>query len=177
MVRVFLVQPSTDSVSVASEHQTVPLQPYGRESPSDPEDTSATPIPPPPFCLNNPVGLPPQPRQPLPVPGGKSVTPLSPPPYPNICIGLPSEPVVLSQSGYDRSEPGIGLRGLVPPSLPTHHHIPPLPSSELDLNIFPGMSVSNRVSVWVGSLPLLSAPPLPFHRTLFSEFAFFSSGS
>ena len=81
-VRVFLVQPSIDSVSVDREHRIVPLQPNGRESPSVPEDTSATPIPPPPFCLNNPVGLPPEPRQPLPVPEGTSVTPLSPPPLP-----------------------------------------------------------------------------------------------
>ena len=60
-VRVLLIQPSTDSVSFASEHRTVPLQPNGRESPSD-TNTAA------PLCLNNPVGLPPKPRQPLPVP-------------------------------------------------------------------------------------------------------------
>ena len=34
-VRVLLFHPSTDFVSVASEHQTVPLQPNGRQSPSD----------------------------------------------------------------------------------------------------------------------------------------------
>ena len=35
----------------------------------------------------------------------------------------------------------------------------------------------NRVSVWVGSLPLLSAPPLPFRRSPFfpSSFFFFFS--
>ena len=82
VVRVLLVQPSTDSVSVASEHRTVPLQPNGSESSSVPEDISATPMPPPPFCLNSPVILPPEPRQPLPVPEGTSVTPLSPPPLP-----------------------------------------------------------------------------------------------
>ena len=113
-VHVFLVQLSTDYVFVASEHQTVPLQPSGRESPSVPEDTSTTTITPPPYCLNNPVGTPPELRQPLPVP----------------------EPVVLFFSGYDFSEPGIGLGGRVPPSLPTHHQIPPLPSSELELIFF-----------------------------------------
>ena len=30
------------------------------------------------------------------------------------------------------------MGGLVPPSLPTHHHIPPNPFSELELNIFSG---------------------------------------
>ena len=36
----------------------------------------------PPYCLNSPVGLPPEPRHPLPVPEGTSVTPLSPPSLP-----------------------------------------------------------------------------------------------
>ena len=143
-VRVHLFQPSTGSVSVAREHRTVLLQPNGPESPSVPENTSATPIP--------------------------------PPPYPNISIGLPSEPVVLFLPGYDISEPGIRLGGLVPQSLTTHHHILPLLFSKLELIIFPGISVSNRVSVWVGSLPLFSAPPLPFHCSPFSEFFFLFLG-
>ena len=53
-------------------------------------------------------------------------------------MGLPSEPVVLCLSGYDLSEPSIGLGGFVPPSLPTHHHIPPLLFSELELICFSG---------------------------------------
>ena len=173
-VRVLLVQPSTDYVSVASEHRTVPLQPSVSESPSVPEETPATPIPPPLFCLNNPVGLPPEPRQSLPVPEGTSVTPLSPPPpYPNIFKGLPSEPVALLLSGYNQSEPGTGLGGLVPPFLLTYHHIPPFTFYELELIIHPGMIVSNRLLVWVGSIPPLYDPLLTFQRPPFSEFVSF----
>ena len=53
-------------------------------------------------------------------------------PYPNIPVGLSSEPVGLSLSGYESFEPGIGLGGLVlTPPVPTTITIPPLPSSEL----------------------------------------------
>ena len=37
---------------------------------------------------------------------------------------------------------------------------------------FPGMSVSNRLSVWVGPLPLLYDPLLLFHRSLFPSLLF-----
>ena len=84
--------------------------------------------------------------------------------------------MALFLSGYDHSKPGIGLSGLVPPSLPTHHHIPPLPYSELEFVLSPGMSVSNRLPVWVGSLPFLYDPLLPFHHPLFSSFFFFFLG-
>ena len=38
--------------------------------------------------------------------------------------------------------------------------------------IFPGMSVSNRLLVWAGSLPLLYDPLLPFHPALFPSYLF-----
>ena len=84
--------------------------------------------------------------------------------------------MVLFLSGYDLSEPGIGLGGLVPSSLSTHHHIPPLSYSELELIFFSGMSVSNRPSVLVGSLPLLYDPLLPLHCQLFPSLIFFFLG-
>ena len=67
-VRILLFRPPTD-FSVASEHRTVRLQPNSPESAIRPrrrvcDANTATPS-----CLNNSVGLPPQPRHPLPVKG------------------------------------------------------------------------------------------------------------
>ena len=66
--------------------------------------------------------------------------------------------MVLFLSGYDRSEPGIGLGGLVPPPLPTQHHNPPLPSSELVLIFF---SEHERFEPTVGLGGLAPSPLRP----------------
>ena len=80
---------------------------------------------------------------------------------------------MLFLSGYDLSVPGIGLGVLVSPFLPTCHHIPPLPRSELELvTIFP---VHERFepSICLGSLapsplrPTCTIPPVPFFRICF----------
>ena len=86
--------------------------------------------------------------------------------------------MVLFLSGYDPSEPGVGLSWLVPPSLPTHHHIPPLPYSQLELHFFSGYE---RFEPTIGLGGLATSPlrptstiPLP----PFSEFViYFFSGS
>ena len=169
-------------VPFLSNHRVIlfPLPVNTEQFPSNPTGANPhpTPISPPPFCLNSPVGLPPEPRQPLPTPEGTSVTPLSPPPpalaflkvyhlnlwfcsfpvmtsqsWASAWVGSfprPSQPTTTSRrshflslsffffSGHERFEPTIGLGGLVPASLPTHHHIPPLSFSEIELIFFSG---------------------------------------
>ena len=93
-------------------------------------------------------------------------------PYPNIPIGLPSEPVGLFLSGYDLSEPSIGVGGLVPPSLPTHHHIPPLPISELEIICFSGYERFEPTIVLGGLAtsplrPTSTIPPPSFPSLIF----------
>ena len=90
-------------------------------------------------------------------------------------MGLPSEPVVLFIPGYDLSKPGIGFGGLVPPSLPTHHHIPPLSSSEFWGYLFPGTSCFEP-SIGLSGLtpspprPTSTIPPLSFIRVCYLFF-------
>ena len=56
---------------------------------------------------------------------------MTPTRYPNIPVGLPSEPVGLSLSGYESFEPAIGLVGLIPtPPVPTTIVIPPFEAGE-----------------------------------------------
>ena len=84
--------------------------------------------------------------------------------------------MVLFFYGYDLSEPGIGLGGLFP--RPSQSTTPSRRSHLLSWCrfFFPGMSVPNRLSVWVGSLPLLYDPLLPFHSPLFPSLLFFFLG-
>ena len=67
-------------------------------------------------------------------------------------------------SDYDHTEPGIGLSGLVPCSLPTHHHIPPLSSSELGLLFFSRHELF-RTEYRFGWARSLSSPPHLYHST------------
>ncbi len=81
--------------------------------------------------------------------------------------------MVLFLSGYDLSEPSIGLGGLVPPSLPTHHHIPTLPFSELELIFFSGYE---RFEPTIGLGGLATAPLRPTSTIpppSFSEFVIY----
>ena len=81
--------------------------------------------------------------------------------------------MVLFLSGYDHSDPGIDLDGLVPPSLPTHHHIPPLPYSELELIFFSGHE-RFEPTIGLGGLatcplrPTSTIPPPPSSEFFFS---------
>ena len=110
---------------------------------------------------------------PIPVPEGTPVATRCP----NIPVGLPSEPVGLSLSGYESFEPGIGLGGLVP-TPPTSQ--PPLPSRRSHLRscsylVFPGCELCDP-SIGLGGLaprlfgPTSTIPPLPL-----SEFVLFYS--
>ena len=94
---------------------------------------------------------------------------------PNIPVGLPSEPVGLSLSGYESFEPGIGLGGLVPTlPRPNHRYHPTAPIFRVVIFWFsPAVSLSTRASVWLGSLLNCSAPPLPFHRSPFPSLYYF----
>ena len=84
--------------------------------------------------------------------------------YPDNPVGLPSEHVGLSLSGYESFEPRIGLGGLVPTPRTNHqYHLAPPIFRVVVIWFFPVVSFSNRASV--GSLFNCSVPPLPFHRS------------